>query len=229
VNFLPDFFAHWRDGAWRDVFLDAVFVLGWIEALTAVGVAYARRMIPLRVIAMSNNALGLMLGLGLGSASVLFKHAVNLPMNYRRWREMRDLIEKVRIANETDLNLEWLKPFMHPESRRAGEILFSEGDEGTEAYMLVDGAVKVVEPNVTLHPGAIFGEMALFTDHGLRSATVECETDVRLLVITYEQFEQLYFQNPQFGFYVMRLVVRRFEHNHEVAAARARAAVEGAS
>jgi CRP-like cAMP-binding protein len=34
-----------------------------------------------------------------------------------------------------------------------------------------------------------------------------------LLAISYEQFEQLYYQNPQFGLYLVRLIVRRFEAN----------------
>lgn len=218
MNYLSDFFAHWRDGAWRDHFIDAVLILGWIEAFTAIGAAYTKRMIPLRYSAMINNGLGILLGLGVGSASVIFKHAVNFPLNFARLREMRRLIAKVKEANETDLNIEWLKPFMHPRTESAGTKLFAKGDEGTEAFILVEGAVEVVEPGVTLSSGDIFGEMALFTDHGLRGATVVCVTDVRLLVITYEQFEQLYFQNPEFGLYVVREIVRRFEMNHRGAA-----------
>jgi len=68
--------------------------------------------------------------------------------------------------------------------------------------------------NFPLAPGALFGEMALFTRKSQRTASAVCRTDVRLLVITYEQFEQLYFQNPEFGLYLVRLVVRRFEMNH---------------
>ncbi|MGA7657820.1 MAG: hypothetical protein WCA96_13740 [Methylocella sp.] len=54
----------------------------------------------------------------------------------------------------------------------------------------------------------------VFTEAGLRTASAVCVSDVRLLVITYEQFEQFYFQNPEFGLYLVRLIVRRFEINH---------------
>jgi CRP-like cAMP-binding protein len=54
----------------------------------------------------------------------------------------------------------------------------------------------------------------VFTDAGRRTASAVCVSNVRLLVITYEQFEQLYFQNPEFGLYLVRLIVRRFEINH---------------
>jgi CRP-like cAMP-binding protein len=54
----------------------------------------------------------------------------------------------------------------------------------------------------------------VFTEAGRRMASAVCISDVRLLVITYEQFEQSYFQNPEFCLYLVRLIVRRFEINH---------------
>jgi CRP-like cAMP-binding protein len=54
----------------------------------------------------------------------------------------------------------------------------------------------------------------VFTGVGRRTASAVCASNVRLLVITYEQFEQLYFQNLEFCLYLVRLIVRRFEINH---------------
>jgi CRP-like cAMP-binding protein len=54
----------------------------------------------------------------------------------------------------------------------------------------------------------------VFTEPGRRTASAVCVSDVRLLVITYEQFEQFYYQNPESGLYLVRLMVRRFEINH---------------
>jgi hypothetical protein len=192
----------------------ALIILAWMEATSVVAAAYVKRMIPLRITAMTGNVLGIMLGLATGSAPTIAKHAINLPLNATRLREMRRLIASVREANATDLNIEWLKPFMHPESVRATDYIFSRGDAANEAYVIVEGEVEIVERGVTLAPGAIFGEMALFTKTGKRTASARCLTDVRLLTITYEQFEQLYFQNPEFGLYLVRLIVRRFEANH---------------
>ncbi len=42
---------------------------------------------------------------------------------------------------------------------------------------------------------------------------VICETDVTLSLIIYECFEQLYFQNPEFGLYLVRFIATRFDHN----------------
>lgn len=128
--------------------------------------------------------------------------------------EMRRLIESVREASETDLKLEWLKPFMQPRALKAGGRVFSKGDEASEAFALVEGRIVIPKRQVTLDPGVLFGEMALFTAAGRRTTSAVCASDVRLLVITYERFEQLYFQNPEFGHYLVRLFVRRFGMNH---------------
>ena len=37
-----------------------------------------------------------------------------------------------------------------------------------------------------------------------RTATLECIEDGNVLSITYEQVEELYYQNPTFGFYFLR-------------------------
>jgi CRP/FNR family cyclic AMP-dependent transcriptional regulator len=207
-------FFHWLHGAVRDHLFQIVGTLAWAKALTAIGAAYMKRMIPLRTMAMLGNVFGVAVGIGTGSLAAFIEHAVNLPLNATRLREMRRLIASVRGANSTELNIEWLKPFMHPRALKAGSRVFSKGDEACEAFLLVEGRIVVPEISATLEPGAIFGEMALFTAAGQRTASAVCASDVRLLVITYEQFEQLYFQNPEFGLYLVRLIVRRFEMNH---------------
>jgi CRP/FNR family cyclic AMP-dependent transcriptional regulator len=189
-------------------------LLAWAEAATVVGAAYMKRMIPLRLAAMTGNVLGVTYGLLTWNLPTLVKHSINFPLNATRAREMRRLIASVRQASAGELNIEWLKPFMHPRDERATDIVFAKGDAASEAFILVDGRIEIVECGAILEPGAIFGEMALFTETGKRTATARCLTDVRLLTITYEQFEQLYFQNPEFGLYLVRLIVRRFEANH---------------
>ncbi|MGA8171982.1 MAG: cyclic nucleotide-binding domain-containing protein, partial [Methylocystis sp.] len=189
----------------------------WLEVLMSIGAAYAARMIPLRFMAMFGNMCGLAQGLGTGSLSTIVEHAVNLPLNAVRVREMRKLIATVREASATDLNVEWLKPFAHPRSLKAGATVFRKGDEADAAFILVEGSVELTEIDVVLHPGDLFGEMALFTADGRRMATAVCKTNTRLLFITYEEFEQHYFQNPEFGLYLVRLIVRRFDMNYREA------------
>ncbi|KQP94247.1 MULTISPECIES: EAL domain-containing protein [unclassified Methylobacterium] len=75
----------------------------------------------------------------------------------------------------------------------AGARLFSAGDVGDAAYLIVSGRLEVVleRPDgdlVLSHrgPGEIVGEMAIL-DHQPRSATVRALEDSRLVVITEEQ------------------------------------------
>ena len=54
-----------------------------------------------------------------------------------------------------------------------------------------------------------------------RSASAKCLTDVEVGVITYDQFRMLYYQNPEFGFYLLRLVTGRLQDNVRLARDRA--------
>ncbi len=188
-------------------------LFAWCDALTSVGAAFMSKMIPLRRIAVLNNIFGWTSGLLTGSISTLVKHSINFPLNISRWRQMRQLIDKVKISGNSDLNVDWLKPFMQTRKLKAGELLFSLGDDADEVFILTSGEIKLLERNITIAPGTLFGEMALFTESGKRTATAVCETDVTLSLISYEGFEQLYFQNPEFGLYLVRLLVQRFHHN----------------
>jgi CRP-like cAMP-binding protein len=73
----------------------------------------------------------------------------------------------------------------------------------------VAGEVEIVELGATF--GTLLSEIGLFTTERRRTNTVRCRTDVQTAVIDYDQFKQLYFQNPQFGFRLLHLVVARLQ------------------
>jgi hypothetical protein len=194
-------------------FLDMEQVLGWVETAATLFSTFSRTMIPLRAASVvASIAGGLAAALG-GGLSALIEHSVLLPVDLLRLREMTRLIASVKAASETDLNVEWLQPFMHESVHEDGSLLFRKGDAADAAFMLVEGAIDLPEIGASLAPGALFGEMAMFTQNGRRTATARCRGHCRVLKISYVEFEQLYFQNPQFGLYLMRLIVRRFEAN----------------
>ena len=102
--------------------------------------------------------------------------------------------------------------FEHETKRfNAGELIFSEGDEGREFYVIGSGTVsiklgeRVIE---TLEPNAIFGEMALI-DFEPRSATAQAVTDVELVPITQKRFLYLVSEAPFFAVNVMRVMAER--------------------
>jgi len=196
-----------------DALTDIIVAAAWLQTAAAVVAAYSKTMIRLRVGSVLANCLGLFVGAAAANAAVFLRHLILLPMDLLRLREMRKLVASVREAADGDLNVEWLKPFMHPLTLKQGAQLFRKGEAASEAFMLIDGEMELPELHATLKPGALFGEMALFTPSGARTASARALCDCRLLAITYEQFEQIYFQNPQFGFYLTRLMVRRFQSN----------------
>jgi hypothetical protein len=107
------------------------------------------------------------------------------------------------------LPLESLLPFMSPRRAEAGEVLFRRDDVAGEMFHLLSGAVRLEELGKTLGPGAMLGEISMFTPRRERTATAVCDTDVELLSITADKVMQLYYQNPRFGFHVIRLLTGR--------------------
>ena len=72
----------------------------------------------------------------------------------------------------------------------AGTLLVDQGQTGRDAFVVLDGTVGVKRNGrkvASLDPGAIVGELSLL-DHGPRTATVVCETDCDLFVISQRHF-----------------------------------------
>jgi CRP/FNR family transcriptional regulator, cyclic AMP receptor protein len=96
-------------------------------------------------------------------------------------------------------------------SAKAGEIIFSEGDEANQLFVIKSGEVSIRSGNRTLaelSSNTIFGEMALI-DAAPRSATAMAKTDVELVPISEKQFLFLVSQTPYFALKVMRVLARR--------------------
>jgi CRP-like cAMP-binding protein len=49
------------------------------------------------------------------------------------------------------------------------------------------------------------GELGFLAPDKRRTGTVECIEDGQVLTITYERLLEIYFQNPQFGYYLLVL------------------------
>jgi CRP-like cAMP-binding protein len=72
----------------------------------------------------------------------------------------------------------------------AGRVLCEQGDTGREAFVIIEGKAGVKRNKrkiATLTPGDAFGELSLL-DHGPRTASVEAETPMTLLVLSAREF-----------------------------------------
>jgi hypothetical protein len=82
-----------------------------------------------------------------------------------------------------------------------GEVLFTQGDEGTDLFLLLDG-VAAVEVDGTcvaeIGPGAVMGERAVM-EGGRRTATVRAITPLRGVVVPPELVEREHLEELRGG------------------------------
>jgi CRP-like cAMP-binding protein len=62
-------------------------------------------------------------------------------------------------------------------------------------------------------PGALVGEMGLLAPDNRRTQSIECIESGEVLAITYDKVLELYFQDPSFGYYFLRLTTDRLLQN----------------
>lgn len=81
----------------------------------------------------------------------------------------------------------------------AGAIIVKQGEIGDSFYVVLTGQAKVVASGRTvnrMYPGDYFGEISLL-DGGPRSASVEAETEMTLVIITQKGFLGLLTKDPE--------------------------------
>ena len=191
-------------------------ILGVAAAAASLYAAHAKTIIPLRAAAVIANLLAMGYSLSHGTYPTFVLNALLLPLNAWRLHQMIDLVRGIDAAIASDMNVDWLLKYMRPKRYRAGDVMIERGDYATEAFYIVAGEVEVVEINESRGPGALLGEIGLFTPTGRRTMTVRCKTDVEAATIGYDQIKELYFQNPQFGFKLLHLIVARLQGSTEV-------------
>jgi hypothetical protein len=183
--------------------------LGYAAAL-AMFVAFSMRtMISLRIGAITANVLFIVFGYLTLSYPVLGLHLALLPLNSFRLYQMVQLTRRVTEASHGDLNMDWLMPFMSSRPVASGAVLFRKGDPADELFCIVSGRFRISEIGTELGSGALVGELGFLAPNHTRTHTLECVEGAVVMRISYDQMKQLYFQNPKFGFYFMRLASQR--------------------
>jgi hypothetical protein len=172
-----------------------------------------RTMIPLRVFAILTNILLISTAIPTHNYPTMLLHAVLLPLNSYRLHQMLQLVRDVKRSVSSDLSMEWLRPFMTERKCPAGEVLFYKDEKAESMYYIVSGRFRLVESGIELPVGAIVGELGMLSPSNARTQTLECIEAGVVLGVSYDQVEQLYVQNPAFGFYFLRLASARLFQN----------------
>jgi Cyclic nucleotide-binding domain len=191
-----------------------------VGAIFFVATLLMQRMVPLRVANMVGCTFFATSGALSGNVANFLLYLLLLPINAIRLRQLLKLVKKARDATQGDMSMEWLKPFMTERRYRRGDRLFKQGDAATEMFLTVTGKFLAKEIGVELPPGTIMGELGLLTPNNRRTMTIECIEDGQVLTITYERLLEIYFQNPQFGYYFLVLTRQQFEKAARQTAAR---------
>lgn len=184
-----------------------------VGAVFFVATLLTQTMVPLRVANMIGCAFFVGFGALAGDVKTFLLYLLLLPINAVRLRQMLSLVKKARAATEGDMSMEWLKPFMSERKYRKGDVLFKRDDTANEMFLTVTGEFLVTEIDVKLPPGRLMGELGFLSPDNRRTATVECTEDGHVLTITYEKLLEIYFQNPQFGYYFLVLTSHRLLEN----------------
>jgi CRP/FNR family transcriptional regulator, cyclic AMP receptor protein len=188
-------------------------IIGFIGAALMVATLAMKAMIPLRLVGIASNIFQIAFALSVGITPMLIQHGILLPVNaYRLYEQMR-LVRKVRSASNKDFSMSCLMPFMTKRQVRAGQVLFHKDDPAGEMFMVASGRLRLREIAVDVCPGGVVGELGLLAPNQRRTQTLECIEDAEVLQIGYDRVKSLYFENPTFGFYLLRLTSARLFEN----------------
>jgi CRP-like cAMP-binding protein len=103
-----------------------------------------------------------------------------------------------------------------------GSILFAEGDEGDQLYVIAEGKLKLGTSSgdgrenllSILGPGEMFGELSLF-DPGPRTSTATAVTDAKLLSLGQEKLLPWLAENPKVSLQLLARLAQRLRRTNE--------------
>jgi hypothetical protein len=174
---------------------------------------WMKTMIPLRFLGVVTNVLFLIYSSLAWVWPTFVLNCIVLPLNAYRLHEMRELIRRTQQASKSDFDMSALAPFMTKRTIKAGEVLFRKDDTADAMYLVVSGRLKLPETGIEIMPGAMVGELGLLAPGRVRTQSLVALEHGEVRVLPYGRFEELYFQNPQFGLAFLKLSSQRLFQN----------------
>lgn len=100
---------------------------------------------------------------------------------------------------------------------KKGDVIYEQGDKGENAYIILEGDADVFVTNgiqkkhvTTMYKNQILGEISVISD-APRVATVIAHTDMKVLEISRDFFEQMMRDFPEISFNVAKELAHRLE------------------
>lgn len=104
-------------------------------------------------------------------------------------------------------------------SFQSGEILFLEGDDSQDLYVLLSGQLDILKGNNTIaeitEPGELFGEMS-FLMGTRRTATVKAKSEGQFIRIPREEISEFLVKFPDMSKKITRLLARRLDETSQI-------------
>jgi CRP/FNR family transcriptional regulator, cyclic AMP receptor protein len=183
---------------------------GYIAALLTFVAFFMKDSIRLRQIALVSNVFYALWAGGVHLYPTLILHLALFPVNLVRLIQLtreRRLIDNAIAAN--DLSAEWLMDFMERRTIAPGTVLFQRGDAADAMYFLANGRLRLDELGIDLKPGALLGEIGIFSPDGKRTQSVSAAETSLVYMLRRHDALALYKRDPAFGIYLVRLITRR--------------------
>ena len=191
-----------------------------IEAIGYCGTALTiasysmRTIIPLRVVGILSSLLFLVYGAVKGSWPVIITDAILLPLNIIRLMQILRAIKRIdEIAETGELSTKWLRPFGRQQKYAAGAVVFNAGDSADYLLLIASGKFELREAGIVLGQAQVVGELGFLSPGNRRTMTLVCIEDGEVSRVTYDHVKQLYYSDPKFAFYFLRLVSDRLFQN----------------
>ncbi len=136
-----------------------------------------------------------------------------------------DIIRSVPIFSSLpDEEIERLAETLDLEEIPQGTLLLEEDALGVRYYIIVDGEVEVIKALGTTDerelgvrgPGSFIGEMSLFSEDGLHTASVRARTDLSLLEMSHADLDDLLHRHPSFAYEMILTISRRLDESENI-------------
>jgi CRP/FNR family cyclic AMP-dependent transcriptional regulator len=107
-------------------------------------------------------------------------------------------------------------------SYETNEVIFEEGNEGDEMFIIHRGRVRIVKKTTKgegralsiLGPGEFFGEMALIDNAPRSASAIAEEQGTQLIVLDKPKFTYMVQQLPDFSLAIMRKLAQRLRETN---------------
>ncbi len=190
-------------------------IVAWLAAGLVFLSFFMKTIVPLRTLGIASNLifivyalLGIHFGIFDKVLPILVLHIALLPLNVVRLRQVQETIRSVEAMSRDHASLDVLIPYMKHESFKRGQWLFRKGDSADRLFILKTGRIKLIEFDKTLEAGTVFGEVGIFSESATRTSSALSDEDCELYSLTSEKAIELFYQDPRFGFSIVRALAR---------------------